>query len=80
MIITYSKFKIGFDQVAIALFNAQWPASPLDPKRQYWFEFDADRNLIDTDVPEHTDGPAAAALASDAEAYAFDSIQPEWHP
>lgn len=56
--------KVQCDQHDVALFNAGWPCSPLSTARSYWFEFDADGNLIDTDVPEHSDGEAASVLAS----------------
>jgi len=48
----------------IAAFNRQWPCSTLRD-RAYWFEFDASGDLVDTDCPEHDDGPAASALADD---------------
>jgi hypothetical protein len=69
---------INFDKAAIAHFNAQWPASQLDTSRSYWFEFDENRNLIDTDC--EIDGPETLALAADAETYIFDYRYPEWHP
>ena len=40
--------------------------------RPYWFEFDANGDLVDTDVPEHDDGPEAVALSQDA--YAFLTV------
>jgi len=52
----------------VAEFNAQWPCSELRD-RAYWFEFDDDGNLIDTDVPQHDDGTAASALSQDAFQY-----------
>jgi len=70
--------KVIVSREAIALFNATWPASPLSSDRHYWFEFDADGDLIDTDVPEHSDGDAASALADDCKAYLFDDNTPEW--
>ena len=52
----------------VAELNRTWPCSELRD-RAYWFEFDNDGNLIDTDVPEQDDGPAANALARDAWQY-----------
>ena len=75
-----SRFKLRFSKQEIALFNAKWPGSTLRATRAYWFEFDERGNLIDTDVPEHDDGYAAAALAHDAARYIFDDVQPEWLP
>lgn len=42
----------------VARFNARWPGSTLRPERSYWFEFDRFGDLVDTDCPEHDDGPA----------------------
>lgn len=61
----------------IAAFNARWPCSTLRD-RSYWFEFDRDENLIDTDTPEQDDGPAAAALSSDCQEWLFRDVEPEW--
>ena len=57
--------KVRISREGISLFNAYWPGSQLRPTRAYWFEFDDDGNLVDTDVPEHDDGEAAAALSRD---------------
>ena len=46
-------------------FMRTFPCSGLR-ERSYWFEFDANGDLIDTDVPEHDDGAGALALSSDA--------------
>lgn len=62
----------------VASFNRQWPCSTLRDSRHYWFEFDSDGDLIDTDVPEHDDGPAAAAMADDAREYLETGSQPDW--
>ena len=72
--------KVFVDRTAIALFNAQWPGSTLRTTRSYWFEFDADGDLVDTDCPEHDDGPSAKALADDCRAWLFDLHQPSWIP
>lgn len=57
--------KVRISREGVAVFNAYWPCSKLRPTRAYWFEFDDDGNLVDTDVPEHDDGPEAAALSAD---------------
>lgn len=62
----------------IAAFNRQWPCSTLRDTRHYWFEFDANGDLIDTDCPESDDGPAATALADDCRAFLFDGEMPDW--
>lgn len=70
--------KVRVSREGIAAFNRQWPCSSLRSSRAYWFEFDHDRDLIDTDVPEHDDGSAALALSQDCEAFAFDDEMPDW--
>lgn len=67
-------------RVGIALFNAQWPCSTLRDTRAYWFEFDESGDLVDTDCPEHDDGPAATALADDCRAWLEDDVMPDWIP
>lgn len=69
--------KVIVSRDEVAKFNARFPCSELRD-RSYWFEFDADGDLIDTDVPEHDDGTAARALCDDCKAYLFDDEQPEW--
>jgi hypothetical protein len=70
--------KVFVPPANVAAFNATWPCSTLRDSRAYWFEFDHDGNLIDCDVPEHDDGPAAAAMADDCRAYLFDDTCPQW--
>jgi hypothetical protein len=70
--------KVIVSRNEVRLFNATWPCSPLSSDRHYWFEFDSSGNLIDTDVPEHSDGDAAAAMAEDCKAFLFDDDKPEW--
>ena len=70
--------KVRVSHLGVRLFNAQWPCSRLDPQRAYWFEFDADGDLVDTDVPEHSDGPEATALCDDAKAWLDDGTLPDW--
>ena len=50
-------------------FMSRFPCSGLDSTRHYWFEFDERGDLVDTDVPEHSDGPGALALSQDAQAF-----------
>jgi hypothetical protein len=76
--ISHNPRKVIVSQLEVRLFNAQWPCSDLDHTRHYWFEFDASGDLIDTDVPEHSDGAAARAMADDCKAWLFDDVQPEW--
>jgi len=70
--------KIIVSRLEVKLFNSAWPCSELQDTRHYWFEFDADGDLIDTDVPEHSDGSAASAMANDCKAWLFDDVEPEW--
>lgn len=72
--------KVVVHKTGVALFNARWPGSKLDSSRAYWFEFDGTGDLVDTDVPEHTDGPEAAALADDCREYLIEGEIPEWVP
>lgn len=69
--------KVIVSRTDVAIFNAAWPCSTLRD-RSYWFEFDSNGDLIDTDCPEHDDGPAASALAEDCKAWLFDNVQPDW--
>lgn len=59
--------KVRISREGISLFNAYWPCSKLRSSRAYWVEFDAYGDLVDTDCPEHDDGPAAVALAADCQ-------------
>lgn len=70
--------KVIVSREGIAAFNRTWPCSELDAKRHYWFEFDESGDLVDTDVPEHSDGPAALAMSEDCKRYLFDDEQPAW--
>jgi hypothetical protein len=72
--------KVIVSRESVAAFNRTWPCSSLRASRAYWFEFDASGDLIDTDVPEQDDGPAASALADDCKAYLFDGDCPSWAP
>lgn len=70
--------KVIVSRREVAAFNRAWPASKLNSDRSYWFEFDHRGDLVDTDVPEHTDGPEAVAMADDCKAYLYDDVAPDW--
>lgn len=70
--------KVIVSREEVAEFNRRWPCSELRSTRAYWFEFDASGDLVDTDVPEHDDGRAAAAMSEDCKALAFDEVSPAW--
>lgn len=72
--------KVRVSREAVALFNARWPCSRLRDSRAYWFEFDDDGELIDSDVPQQDDGTEALALADDCKAWHFNGESPEWLP
>lgn len=72
--------KVIVSRAGVASFNRGWPCSRLSSERHYWFEFDADGDLIDSDVPEHSDGPEAAAMADDCKAFLFEDERPDWAP
>lgn len=69
--------KVRVSREGVAEFNRTWPCSELRD-RSYWFEFDADQNLVDTDVPEQDDGGAALAMSNDCQAWLFDGVAPAW--
>lgn len=62
----------------VALFNARWPCSELKVWRSYRFDFDGNRNLVDSNVPPSHDGSAALALSQDCERFLFDATLPDW--
>jgi hypothetical protein len=78
MLTTLGTFKVRVSKEGVAAFNARWPGSTLRPSRAYWFEFDRDGDLVDTDCPEHDDGPAVLAMVADCKTYLFDGEVPEW--
>lgn len=70
--------KVIVPRADVAAFNAQWPCSTLRASRAYWFEFEANGDLVDTDCPEQDDGPAAKAMADDCQAFLATGDQPAW--
>lgn len=71
-------YKLIVSKEEVKAFNAQWPCSELRSTRAYWFEFDKEGDLIDTDVPQQDDGPAASAMAEDCKAYIFNGDFANW--
>jgi len=78
MIETISRNKVRVTRAGVRCFNATWPCSKLRSTRAYWFEFDSRGDLVDTDLPQQDDGPAAAALSDDCKAYLLDNVTPAW--
>jgi hypothetical protein len=70
--------KVIVSRNEVSAFNGRWPCSELRDTRAYWFQFDADGDLVDTDVPEQDDGPAASAMADDCRALLFDQTIADW--
>lgn len=71
--------KVRVSAEGVASFNRGWPCSNLRD-RAYWFEFDRDGELSDTDVPHTDDGPEAIAMAADCLAWLDDDTNPDWMP
>ena len=80
MCLTIQGRKVIVSREGVWSFNRGWPCSELSGDRAYWFEFDEDGDLIDTDVPEHSDGRAALVMSEDCKAYLFENERPEWAP
>lgn len=59
---------VRFSTNEVRAFKAKWPCSGL-ADRSYWFQFDINGDLVDTNVPESEDGSAALALSQDALEY-----------
>lgn len=72
--------KVRVSREGVASFNRAWPCSTLRDSRAYWFEFDSDGDLVDTDCPEHDDGPAASAMADDCREFLLEGTRPDWAP
>lgn len=70
--------KVIVSREEVENFNRSWPCSELRATRAYWFEFDANGDLVDTDVPEQDDGSAASAMAEDCKAFLFNDDAPRW--
>lgn len=70
--------KVIVSRSEVQAFNDAWPCSKLNPNRHYWFEFEANGDLVDHDVPEHSDGPECVAMADDCKAFLFDGVSPDW--
>ena len=66
--------KVIYTKSDVIAFRSRFPDSGLRD-RSYWFEFDREGDLIDTDIPEHDDGPGASALAQNAKEFLFDFWQ-----
>lgn len=64
----FGKNKVIVSRAEVDAFNARWPCSELRD-RSYWFEFESNGDLVDTDVPEQDDGSAARALCDDAKEF-----------
>lgn len=75
-IVSHNKVRVSRD--GMRLFNRGWPCSELSAHRAYWFEFDADGDLVDTDVPEHSDGSASLAMSEDCKQFLFENTLPQW--
>lgn len=78
MIEIIGKNKVRVSRYGIREFNRMFPCSTLRDTRSYWFEFDDNENLIDTDCPEQDDGPAATAISQDCQEFLFRDIDPAW--
>lgn len=64
----FGKSKVIFSRLEIQAFKSVMPCSNLRD-RSYWFEFDSNGDLVDTDVPQQDDGYEATALSRDAQAW-----------
>ena len=70
--------KVRVNAHGIYRFNKSWPCSELRSDRAYWFEFEDNKDLIDTNVSEIDDGRAASSVADDCRSWLFDDIEPQW--
>lgn len=69
--------KVIVSREEVARFNTRWPGSKLRPTRTYYFEFDPQGDLVDTDMPWEDDGPEAIAMAEDCKKWLEGDIA-EW--
>ena len=67
-----NKNKVIVSNEEVKEFMRSFPCSGLNENRHYWFEFDSS-GLVDTDVPEHSDGAGALALSQDAQEFWLDN-------
>ncbi len=67
---------VVFNKAEVNHFNHSWPGSKL-MDRGHWFEFARNGDLVDTDVPEHSDGPEALALAQEAKEW-LEDVEPDF--
>lgn len=72
--------KVRVSPEGVASFNRGWPCSELRATRAYWFEFDSDGDLVDSDLPHTDDGAAAVAVADDCREFLLEGTRPEWAP
>lgn len=70
--------KVFVSKEEVAKFNRTFPGSMLRDTRSYWFEFDQNGNLVDTDVPAQDDGPAAGALSDSCYEFLFGDLIPDF--
>lgn len=69
--------KVIVSRQEIANFNRSRPQSLFRDTRTYWFEFDSEGELIDTDCPEQ-DYVSESEIAGDCAAWLFDGIIANW--
>lgn len=72
--------KVRVSSAGVESFNRGWPCSSLRASRAYWFEFDSTGDLVDSDLPESDDGPAASAMADDCREFLLEGTAPAWAP
>lgn len=70
--------KVIVSRWEVSRFNSRWPCSELDDNRSYWFDFDSNGDLVDVDVPEHSDGSAASAMADDCRDFIMNGERAVW--
>lgn len=77
MWISHKTRTVGFSRADVIAFKRQWPCSGLRDQ-QYWFQFEAKGDLVDTNVGERDDGSAATALSHDAQSALTENTIPTW--
>lgn len=68
--------KVFVSKEEVAKFNRIFPGSKLRDTRSYWFEFDSQRQLVDTDVPEQDDCSASGVLSEACAEFLFFDVTP----